>query len=233
MKKQSIRISIPSPCHEDWGKMNATEKGAFCQSCRKEVIDFSRMSDGQVIEYLAGATKVCGTFRQDQVARQMTLYKPQQGYANWKIYMVAMLPLMSFTSGAAPDTHRTKGEPVRTEHVTMGIVAVPVTIDPAPDTITIAGRVLDAQRRPLADADVIVSDSTGLSQYESIMTDSMGQFSLHLNVKDHPGSHFRLSASHYLYSGAPIMIPGRNGKHYEIILNKSRPMIMGKVMIHH
>jgi hypothetical protein len=34
-------ISIKEPCHEDWSKMTATEKGAFCQKCALEVIDFT------------------------------------------------------------------------------------------------------------------------------------------------------------------------------------------------
>jgi hypothetical protein len=34
-------ISINEPCHEDWATMTETQKGAFCQKCALEVIDFT------------------------------------------------------------------------------------------------------------------------------------------------------------------------------------------------
>jgi len=34
-------LSIKEPCNEDWLKMTPTEKGAFCQACALEVIDFT------------------------------------------------------------------------------------------------------------------------------------------------------------------------------------------------
>jgi len=50
MKKQ-IQLSIPTPCHEDWDKMNPVEKGRFCDSCQKKVIDFSNMSDREIATF--------------------------------------------------------------------------------------------------------------------------------------------------------------------------------------
>jgi hypothetical protein len=34
-------LSIKKPCNEDWFKMTPTDKGAFCQACALEVIDFT------------------------------------------------------------------------------------------------------------------------------------------------------------------------------------------------
>jgi len=69
--ENSLKISIPTPCHEDLGKMDKTEKGRFCLSCQKEVIDFSKMSDDDIVLYFEKKkmeeAKVCGTFRADQV----------------------------------------------------------------------------------------------------------------------------------------------------------------------
>jgi len=67
----SLKISILIPCHEDLGQMDKTEKGRFCLSCQKEVIDFTKMSDDDIVLYFEkkkmGEAKVCGTFRADQV----------------------------------------------------------------------------------------------------------------------------------------------------------------------
>ncbi|MFY0644715.1 MAG: hypothetical protein JXR19_09650 [Bacteroidia bacterium] len=46
MKKE--RIAITTPCHEDWDKMNASEKGKFCDSCSKEVHDVSTKTDLEI-----------------------------------------------------------------------------------------------------------------------------------------------------------------------------------------
>ena len=49
--KKSFKINIPEPCHEDWAQMTSTEKGKFCDSCAKEVIDFTNKSDEQLYKY--------------------------------------------------------------------------------------------------------------------------------------------------------------------------------------
>lgn len=41
-------FGIQEPCHENWAKMNPTEKGAFCQKCAKEVIDFTGKSKHEI-----------------------------------------------------------------------------------------------------------------------------------------------------------------------------------------
>jgi hypothetical protein len=64
------RISIPKPCHEDWGKMTPDEKGAFCKVCNKSVHDFSRKSAEEVEQILLKEEpgKVCGRFSKDQIS---------------------------------------------------------------------------------------------------------------------------------------------------------------------
>jgi hypothetical protein len=69
--KNQLKISIPTPCHENLSLMDKTEKGKFCLSCQKEVIDFTKMTDEDIVLYFgkkkSGEAKVCGTFRADQV----------------------------------------------------------------------------------------------------------------------------------------------------------------------
>ena len=45
-------ISIKEPCNEDWSKMTPTEKGAHCQLCALEVIDFTHKSPFEIKEIL-------------------------------------------------------------------------------------------------------------------------------------------------------------------------------------
>lgn len=65
-----MRISIPKPCHENWNDMSPEQQGAFCNVCSKVVVDFSVMSDDEVIAYLQNkqGEKTCGRFRASQLA---------------------------------------------------------------------------------------------------------------------------------------------------------------------
>lgn len=46
------QIEIPLPCHENWDAMTANEKGRFCNSYSKSVIDFSNYSAAEILQYL-------------------------------------------------------------------------------------------------------------------------------------------------------------------------------------
>ncbi|MFM2327517.1 MAG: hypothetical protein RIR31_1719 [Bacteroidota bacterium] len=74
---QKIQLSIPEPCHESWQNMTSTQQGRFCNTCAKEVIDFSIMSDSEVLNYFSSlkSEKICGRAYPDQLGRAITLPK--------------------------------------------------------------------------------------------------------------------------------------------------------------
>ena len=49
---KSLQLNIAEPCHENWQNMTTQEQGRFCGSCRKSVVDFTMMSDQEVLNYL-------------------------------------------------------------------------------------------------------------------------------------------------------------------------------------
>ncbi|MBK9352705.1 MAG: hypothetical protein IPN09_01640 [Bacteroidetes bacterium] len=67
-----MKIQIPTPCHENWDEMIPNEKGNFCKVCNKTVIDFTNMSEQELIAYFEnkkpGAT--CGRLRADQLTKE-------------------------------------------------------------------------------------------------------------------------------------------------------------------
>jgi hypothetical protein len=74
MKK--INLSVPEPCHENWNKMTQAEKGKFCGACQKTVIDFTAMSDRQLVEFFKKPLpNVCGRFNNDQLEREIIIPK--------------------------------------------------------------------------------------------------------------------------------------------------------------
>jgi len=66
--QKPIQIQIPTPCREDWDAMETVEKGRFCSSCQKTVVDFSRFSNSELLHYFNEnqGQKVCGRLREDQ-----------------------------------------------------------------------------------------------------------------------------------------------------------------------
>jgi hypothetical protein len=58
----TYKLNIPTPCHEKWGEMTPTERGAFCQSCKIEVLDFSNKSQTEIADIVnakKGAASIC------------------------------------------------------------------------------------------------------------------------------------------------------------------------------
>lgn len=65
-----MKISINEPCHENWDKMTPNDKGAFCLSCQKNVVDFSNKTITQIKDFFrkkAETESVCGRFEESQL----------------------------------------------------------------------------------------------------------------------------------------------------------------------
>ncbi|MBP6430523.1 MAG: carboxypeptidase-like regulatory domain-containing protein [Ferruginibacter sp.] len=75
---QSVQLSIPKPCHQNWDKMTPTQQGRFCNACAKQVVDFTTMSDGEVLNFfLKNKTEnVCGRTLPQQLNRVLEAPKP-------------------------------------------------------------------------------------------------------------------------------------------------------------
>lgn len=103
-----IDISIKKPCSENFNNFLPTEKGGFCNACNKEVIDFTKMNDQEIINYFNSTDKkTCASFRKDQ----LKIYSvPSQSICNNKfnfwnkgILSFSLVSLLSFNSGFAQE----------------------------------------------------------------------------------------------------------------------------------
>jgi|SRR5690606_19669908 len=63
-----MKISIPKPCHENWNEMLPEEKGRFCLSCQKCVLDFTELSDDEILKSVQKPNQ-CGRFSNQQLER--------------------------------------------------------------------------------------------------------------------------------------------------------------------
>ena len=95
MKKQ-FQISIPNPCHQNWHEMNIVEKGRFCDSCQKNVIDFTMQSDTAILRAVENAEHLCGRFLPDQLDRILIQRKEKAMF--WQVGMASFLGFIGLGS---------------------------------------------------------------------------------------------------------------------------------------
>src|SRR5690606_37442260 len=95
-----LEISIPSPCHEDWNKMTPVEKGKYCALCEKTVIDFSGMSDAQLVAFFRSHTgNTCGRFAKYQLDRSIEI--PRKRIPWLRYFFQVAIPAFLVTAKAA------------------------------------------------------------------------------------------------------------------------------------
>lgn len=152
MKHATIKIKIADPCHENWDKMLEEEKarpddsvgrGRFCLSCQKAVVDFSRMTNEDIINYFEqnAGKKVCGRIATHQHNTPISNYR--KVITPWfNKYVAGFLMAVGFynpskaqTTNAVPEQHMMKGE----------MVAMPVK--QTNKKLVVNGRVLDQKTK--------------------------------------------------------------------------------------
>ena len=74
MKKASFLITVPKPCSENWDLMAPADKGRYCAACQKNVVDFSVLTDREIIAVIkeAAGGELCGHFHSTQLQHQYT-----------------------------------------------------------------------------------------------------------------------------------------------------------------
>ncbi|WP_114937186.1 carboxypeptidase-like regulatory domain-containing protein [Mucilaginibacter endophyticus] len=105
-------ISIPKPCHEQWQQMTTVSNGRYCGHCCKTVIDFTVMSNEDVINYLAKSGNVCGRLNMGQLnsINNKLLNTPKQNWKTW-LTAVSLLLLTPITKIEAKTQNKTEQGP--------------------------------------------------------------------------------------------------------------------------
>src|ERR1700750_3099480 len=86
-----MEIRIDNPCTENWDRMRPEEQGRFCSSCQKMVIDFTAMSDSELLAYFSKPqASVCGRLQSSQLQRPLTPPR-QPAHQLWHFLLAGVL----------------------------------------------------------------------------------------------------------------------------------------------
>ena len=157
-------ISIPQPCAQPWSNMSPTVAGRHCAACATEVVDFTRMSDAEIMAFMArqGSRRVCALTNATQLA-------PTAPATRWRRWLLAGLALLGWQSATSCATKPPQQPPVPT----TATVATDLAMTPARQII-IRGQVLDGASGPaVAGARVMINDTEF-----GTTTDEKGNFEL-------------------------------------------------------
>jgi len=147
MKYNIKNISIPEPCTQNWADMRVVEQGRFCQSCQKTVVDFTRLSDEEILQYLSSAGNTCAKITPLQLRMlNASITIPQPARISWRKYSMAAVAvwiLSLFRPEAKAIT------PKIIQHQTVEVKKAGVTTMMADDQIAITGKIVDENNEPL------------------------------------------------------------------------------------
>ncbi|MGH1433647.1 MAG: carboxypeptidase-like regulatory domain-containing protein [Lewinella sp.] len=202
LKKTTLKIELTNPCDEAWEDMHVTAPyRRHCASCAKEVIDFSKMNDQQLVDFFSKSNgPVCGHFRESQLARELSIVHHHRSSWRKAAAVAAVLSLLGGSIYAQQST-----TPIATEKITQTVANQPT---PAPIPQIISGFVTDATTGELLIGSSIQIEGTS----QGTVTDVDGYFELEVQL----GQRF-LNFSYMGYSSKKIPLD-KGAQHLEVEL---------------
>jgi len=178
MKKQ-YTLSIDKPCSENWNNFNQTAAGGFCSECMKNVVDFTTMSDQELVNFISESSgQTCGRLRRDQLSREIKS-APLLSRTNtpWQFIKtgVAGLSLVIFTNNGMANglIPKNKTNTIQLEKES-GIKKPVIT-----NSRTLSGIVIDEYGDSLPGVNVVIKGTS-----DGTITDYDGKFKLEVSEGD-------------------------------------------------
>jgi hypothetical protein len=176
---KTMQVQIPKPCHENWAQMTEADKGRFCLSCKEEVIDFSIMTDQQMLNHISKAAGgVCGRFNNEQLNRDMTERKERD--LSWCKYSIhVMIPALLLSNKSSAQEKITGDTIVCTQpkdsmRMLTGKLFNVERESHQPKIIE--GKVTDEESQPIPGATIVIEGTR-----KGIATDNNGVFKMTIN----------------------------------------------------
>ncbi len=244
---KKLQLSIAEPCHENWDNMSPVEKGKFCGSCQKQVIDFTSKSDQQIAQFFKkpGTGSVCGRFMTDQLERDIAIPKKRIPWV--KYFLSFLLPALFVSKASAQKNNKayvsatkdTVRTPITSEFRTLGMV-LPKNImavenekkndlitksDPKPVLFktTICGLVANENGDPIPYASI----TTGVKGFGAV-ADENGVFSLPVS---HLSKDSVLHVSSVGFEASDIKVDIEDASGSKLVINLKPESMLGEVVV--
>ncbi len=143
--KTNYKITIPTPCHEDWNQMTSTTTGRFCGSCTKNVVDFTAMMPTEIQQYFTAnkSQNICGRFKNEQLETIVIQVPSGVLYSQMsfhKAFLMALFVAMGTSLFSCKDLNgnsQTIGDVVVVDTLNQNHVTKGVSLPPKKDTIAV------------------------------------------------------------------------------------------------
>ena len=224
-KTKQYRLRVESPCSENWEQMLPSEKGKFCQSCSKHVIDFTNLSDKEIINIISKSSgNICGKLTVMQLNRPI-YFKKEKAYATPFSKIAASFLLLGLTHSNTAHSSEIKN------HIAIELpkelkkekkIEEQIATD---SIITVKARVLDATTKEALPGVVVQIKNS----HHAVFTDVSGYFKLDVRSDEFP---VLLEISYTGYVTRAISLKTAPTIENDILLKTDKKLdVMGKLMV--
>ncbi|MEC4005178.1 carboxypeptidase-like regulatory domain-containing protein [Flavobacterium sp. SUN052] len=220
---EKINIQIDKPCAENFKTFKKTDTGGFCNSCKKNVVDFTKMSDQEILNYFSSEkNKTCGLFLESQLksysSPNSSLNKPKSSAFTSSVFGISLLSILSFNNSFSQEKTNTN-ETVKVENGSSKQDSDSVNLD---EKFTVSGIVSD-KSGPLPGANIYFkNENIGTS------TDIDGKFTFPKKLKNGDV----LIVTFVGYENKQIIVKNENESItmiYDVKLDNCQRIMMGAV----
>jgi hypothetical protein len=226
--KKQVHLAVSTPCTEAWDTMKPDKNGRFCGSCQKNVIDFTRLSDTEILNYFTDFKgSSCGRFTEKQLNRTIVepnLSRPQNHWA-WALSALLLPTVVASQTEKISVPMEISASPVRdfNEKEVINATEKPKVEN---DKIKLKGIVKDTANEPIVGASILLK-GTNLG----VVTDIDGHFEFNLSSKERNNEVFEIVVSFIGYETQELKInPTETDNQLKFVMKESAGM-MGDVIV--
>jgi hypothetical protein len=216
--KNTFTLSVAKPCQEKWDTFIPTAQGGFCASCNKNVIDFTSMSEAEILAFFKHRpAQSCGRFRPDQLRTYSIPTVAPQSSRYWLPAGFLGLSLLLVSKQATASSVTEK----KATHVVQAAENTPEQQADKPGRV-IKGTVKDEYKEPLPGVSVYLKGSS-----VGTVTDVNGNFTFPQELQAGDVLIFAFIG----YENKQYVIGKDTGSEIEVALVTMCAQLMGEVAI--
>lgn len=178
--KHIEHIDIPETCNQSWEQMAPTGNNRYCGQCCKTVIDFTKMTNDEIITFLATKNDVCGRFEQHQLPKLNYQLRDENisNRFNWKRWVVAagLLGVSFLTRGSAQTKATVSATQQRASAITYNTLGKVLAIDTFKNQMYIRRHTHKKAKNAISNAKVIPRERDLLEVYRSDISNNADGF---------------------------------------------------------